>query len=1121
MSHTRFIGLALALVLALGCRSDRGTSPREALSTEHIARNNRGVGLMGRFAFDEAAREFATLADERPGWTDLQVNLAIAFMNRQGEGDLDRAERILRDRVLATDAGHVRGQYVLGLLLLYAGRTSEAADRFGRVAASNPSEAFAAYFLAQSLASSGDSAQALDWYRRTIGIDSRFRSAYYGAFQALQRLGREAEGASFLKQFQDLETNPQAVVAEFKYTRMGPLGEAATIDLQPDTPLSVPTGPLFATAEPLVAGAAAGWGSGSDASSATLADLNHDGRLDVFVASAFTTGVTRNAVLLGQPDGTFLADRQMPLAGIADVRATLWGDYDNDGMVDVFFCRPRLGSQLWRQEKAGVWRNVTRTANAIGPADAIDGAMFDADHDGDLDVWVLNASGADELLNNNGDGRFRPIARLAGVAGDGRGSRAIALTDLDGDRDADVIVLRASPPHDVYINDRMWRYRPATGMEGFRDLPADAVVAGDVDADGRSELYSMGLAGIDRWARDESGTWQRTRLVTVPGPVTSIAETAVKADVTVPGPITFFAGIALTDVDGDGRLDVLASRDRAWMVIDPAAPAASPKFIATGPALVSFAVAVLDPGAGPSVIGISADGPVVWKPGAGRHAFLALALSGRDSQSHQIRSNASGIGAWGAVRTGSRWTAFDTWRSQSGSGQSLQPVAVGLGGASRADFVAITWSDGVYQTELALDARTLHAIEETQRQLSSCPVLFAFDGREIRFVTDLLGVGGIGFLERPGVYGEPYPREHVLIPPDRIAPRDNRYVLKIAEPMEEATYLDAAWLSVYDLPPGWQMTLDERKALMPPMPTGAPRFYTDERLPARAWNDRGEDVTGAVGLADLAAAPPAKLDRRFIGRTEDHALTVEFEAPLDEGGSDPLLVLDGWIEYPYAQTVFAAWQAGAVYRAPTLEARDAAGRWKEVLREFGYPAGMPRQMTVPLGKLPRGTRALRLSSSQEIYWDRVAVAYPQAAADVRHVRLPAARARLDVNGFAARATGPQRAPRYDYQRRFPLWDTRHQRGWYTAIGPVEPLIAEEDGAVAIFGPGEEVHLEFDAPGSPPPGWTRRIVLEVRGWCKDMDLYTRDGETVEPVPGAPSPTRERLHRQFNTRYAGGR
>ena len=76
--------------------------------------------------------------------------------------------------------------------------------------------------------------------------------------------------------------------------------------------------------------------------------------------------------------------------------------------------------------------------------------------------------------------------------------------------------------------------------------------------------------------------------------------------------------------------------------------------------------------------------------------------------------------------------------------------------------------------------------------------------------------------------------------------------------------------------------------------------------------------------------------------------------------------------------------------------------------------------------------------------------------------------------------------------------------------------------MAIIGPGEEVLLEFDAPDAPPPaGWTRRVVLDAKGWCKDMDLYTKDGETVAPLPGEDSEERRGLHAQYNTRYWGGR
>jgi hypothetical protein len=192
-----------------------------------------------------------------------------------------------------------------------------------------------------------------------------------------------------------------------------------------------------------------------------------------------------------------------------------------------------------------------------------------------------------------------------------------------------------------------------------------------------------------------------------------------------------------------------------------------------------------------------------------------------------------------------------------------------------------------------------------------------------------------------------------------------------------------------------------------------------------------------------------------------------------------------------------------------------------VAGEFGYPAGMPRRMAFPLPPLPRGATALRIRTSQEIYWDRIAVAYAEPAPQVRRRVLPMRTAHLEKDGFARRTTGPQRAPHYDDGRRAPLADTRHPRGWYTAFGRVDPLVAAEDAAVAIFGPGEAVSVAFDAPGeAAPEGWTRRLVLEARGWCKDMDLYTRDGETVDPLPGAETPARARLHPRFNTRYASG-
>lgn len=1059
-------------------------APPEPTPAE-LAELDRGVGLMGKFEFREAHDLFARLAERHPRWFEARFNLGIATLNRQAEGDERAAAEVMR-ALLKQRADDARVLYTLGLIAL-RGEPPQSAEVLLRQAfEKDPRDAYAAYFLGQAVLAQGRPGEALQLFEAAAGLDRLLRSAQYGASQALARLGRGREAEARMAEFQRQAHNPLARLAEFKYTRMGPKSEALPAP-RAAAAVAAPSGALFASPSILLqAKPQAGLPV------ASFADIDGDGQVDVFVPGGRGA---RSHVLLKR-GARFEGQPEHALAKLNGVEFAAWGDIDNDGLTDVLLCSADGPPVMMNNAGKGAWQPHAVPALSLVRG-ARDCALLDADHDGDLDVILITAQGLRELIANNGDGSFRALTGRLPKPPAGRASQLLAA-DFDNDRSLDLVVLHDDGAHEALANELLWTWRPAPGFSSVARLPALAAVAGDPHASGETEILALtpGLS-VHRWMRQPDGAWHAQPLIEE----TPANKPAGRAQ------------IALVDLDGDGSPEVLATSpqglaawritgERTWQLDDPD--------------LVSWALASLDE-RGPSLVTVRRDGLVaLHSPGPGRARFARLALSGRHDAATSIRSNASGIGARVAARVGGRWVVGQTLRAQSGPGQSFVPLALGLGNEARIDYLRIDWSDGTFQTETGLAAGPVLRIAEVQRQLSSCPLLFAWDGKRYAFVSDFLGVGGLGYLIAPGEYAPPRPWENFLMPPGLLQPKEGRYVVKIAEPMEEAAYIDALRLVAHDLPPGWQMALDERMQIGEPEVSGQPFYYRRALLPQRARNERGEDVTGALREADRKAADPGKLDMRFIGRLAgEHVLTLEFKDAL-EGTGKPILVIDGWIEYPYSQTMFAAWQAGARYHAPTLEAQRADGRWQVLLKEFGYPAGMPRTMAVALPPLPPGTRALRLRTNQQIYWDRIAIAWAEPAPVVRK-ELPILAARVAESGFPRRTTGPQHQPDYDYAQRAPLWDTRVQAGHYTEFGPVEPLVAARDAALAIIGPGEEIDVEFDAGLAPlQSGWTRRFVLETHGWAKDMDLYTRERDTLAPLP---VPASSELHRRFNRRPAG--
>ena len=102
-------------------------------------------------------------------------------------------------------------------------------------------------------------------------------------------------------------------------------------------------------------------------------------------------------------------------------------DYDNDGLLDIFFTNgaaipslekigPEYWNRLYRNNGDGTFTDVTEKAGLQGVGYSMGVAAGDYDNDGFVDLYVAGVN-RNQLLRNNGDGTFTDVTERAGVAG--------------------------------------------------------------------------------------------------------------------------------------------------------------------------------------------------------------------------------------------------------------------------------------------------------------------------------------------------------------------------------------------------------------------------------------------------------------------------------------------------------------------------------------------------------------------------------------------------------------------------------------------------------------------------------------------------------------------------------
>jgi hypothetical protein len=547
------------------------------------------------------------------------------------------------------------------------------------------------------------------------------------------------------------------------------------------------------------------------------------------------------------------------------------------------------------------------------------------------------------------------------------------------------------------------------------------------------------------------------------------------------------------------------------------------RFAAPGATVLANAVALVtadfDNDGRTDAAGITADGALhlLHNDTAPTYAFVRLVLAG-------VRNPKLAPEAQVEVKSGSHYQK----KTYAGV-----PLVFGLRGATTIDTVRITWPNGLIQNELAQPIGKGVTIKEAQRLSGSCPMIFTWNGRGFQFITDVLGVAPLGASSGDGTYFPVDHDEYVQIPGTALSLRHGAYEVRITEELHEVSYLDKVQLIALDHPSNIDIFTND-KFKSPPFPEFRLFGATNRRYPVRAVDDAGHDVRSALVARDRVY--PAGFTRTYSGVAQPHVLDLDFGAVAP--GNRAVLILNGWVDWADGSTFLGVSQEDPRgLMLPSLQVKDAAGKWTTVVEDMGIPAGKPKTIAVDLtGKFLSKSREVRIVTNLCVYWDEIFLTEDSAAPQTVMTRIDATRTDLQFRGFSTPTIDPERTQpeAFDYARVSSVSMWNPTPGLYTRYGDVTPLTTDVDDRFVIMGSGDEMDLTFPAAGLPalPNGWTRDFLLLVDGWAKDADANTAFSQTVGPLPfhamsAYPYPPAEHypddaLHRaymfEYNTRPA---
>ena len=176
-------------------------------------------------------------------------------------------------------------------------------------------------------------------------------------------------------------------------------------------------------------------------------DADQDGDLDLYLVNS------GQANRLFRNSGTMLDGDIALVAGIADNASgfgAAWGDYDNDGDLDLYLARSGQTNRLYHNNGNGTFTNVAGSARVDDVGDGRGVAWGDYDNDGYLDLYLVSEN-VNRLYRNDGAGGFTEVGDQLDVDDSSFGISA-AWGDFNRDGWLDLYVVNASQPNRLYRN---------------------------------------------------------------------------------------------------------------------------------------------------------------------------------------------------------------------------------------------------------------------------------------------------------------------------------------------------------------------------------------------------------------------------------------------------------------------------------------------------------------------------------------------------------------------------------------------------------------------------------------------------------------------------------------------